>query len=130
MTSPFLSSLSLASFSWFTMGAQDLNTYYECLSRQSILVVNIVGTDDISRLPHLATGLTDDGRGGGVTGRSQPPPPCCPVYTPQSVVLQFPPTHLGIRAAGGRQRTGGVDTIHSSAALRLSPNSLFLQPCI
>ena len=37
-----------------------------------------------------------------------------------------------IRAAGGRERTGGVDTIHSSfaAAPRLPPFPLFRQPCI
>jgi hypothetical protein len=29
----------------------------ECLSRQSSLVINIVGTDDISRLTRLATGF-------------------------------------------------------------------------
>ncbi len=31
----------------------------ECLSRQSSLVINIVGTDDISQLPRLGTGLTE-----------------------------------------------------------------------
>ncbi len=30
--------------------------YIECLNRQSSLVINIVGTDDISRLPRLASG--------------------------------------------------------------------------
>jgi hypothetical protein len=30
-----------------------------CLSRQPSLVINIVGTDDSSRLPHLVTGSTD-----------------------------------------------------------------------
>jgi hypothetical protein len=55
------------------------------------------------------------GRGGG-GGQVNPPPPRCPVYTPQSVGLRFPPTHPRIRAAGGRQRTGGVDTIYSSFA--------------
>jgi hypothetical protein len=39
-------------------------TVHECLSRQSSLVINIVGTDDISRLPRLVTGLTE-----------APPPP-------------------------------------------------------
>jgi hypothetical protein len=105
--------------------------FNECLSRQSGLVINIVGTDDISLLPRLVTGLTEVGQGGG--GRSaNPPPPCCPVYTPQSVVSRFPPTHPGIRAASGRQRTGGVDTIHSSfaAASRLPPFPLCCQPCI
>jgi hypothetical protein len=64
----------------------------ECLSRQSSLVINIVGTDDISRLPRLATGLTDDGRGGGGGNKEVYPTPRCPVYTPQSVVLPFPAT--------------------------------------
>ncbi len=63
---------------------------YECLSRQSSLVINIVGTDDISRLPRLATGLTDDGWGGGGVDEevNLNPPPRCPVYTPQYVVMQ------------------------------------------
>jgi hypothetical protein len=102
----------------------------ECLSKQSSLVINIVGTDDISRLPRLVMGLTEVGGGGGPV--SQPHPLCCPVYTPQSVVSRFPPTHPGIRAASGRQRTGGVDTIHRSfaAAPHLPPFPLFQQPCI
>jgi hypothetical protein len=41
------------------------------------------------------------------------------VYTPQSVVLQFPPTHPGIRAAGGRKRTGGVDTSFVPPGMRI-----------
>jgi hypothetical protein len=53
----------------------------ECLSRQSSLVINIVGTDDIGWLPSLATGLTDDGLGGGVS---------C-VHS-SVCFLQFPPT--------------------------------------
>ncbi len=57
------------------------------------------------------------GGGGGGRGRAAPPPPpCCPVYTPQSVVSRCTPTHLRIRAASGRQWTGGVDTVHSSFA--------------
>ncbi len=53
-------------------------------------------------------------------GRGQINPPPGPAYTPQSVVSQFPPTHPGFRAVGGRQQTGGVDTINSS----------FAAPCI
>jgi hypothetical protein len=46
---------------------------FECLSRQSSLVINIVGANGISRLPRLVTGLTEVGRGGG--GQVNPPPP-------------------------------------------------------
>ncbi len=46
---------------------------FECLSRQSSLVINIVGTNSISRLPRLVAGLTEVGRGGG--GQVTPPPP-------------------------------------------------------
>ncbi len=35
--------------------------FVECLSRQPSLVINIVGTDDISRLPRLVTGFTNVG---------------------------------------------------------------------
>ncbi len=58
----------------------------ECLSRQSSLVINIVGTDDISRLPRFSDGFDRSMGGGGGLGRSSTTPPCCPVYTPQSVV--------------------------------------------
>jgi hypothetical protein len=51
---------------------------------KSSLVINIVGTDDISLLPRLDTGLTEVGCGGG--GHVNTPLPRCPVYTPQSVV--------------------------------------------
>jgi hypothetical protein len=47
----------------------------ECLSRQSSLVINIVGTDDISRLPRLVTGLTLTEVWGGGLGRSSTTPP-------------------------------------------------------
>jgi hypothetical protein len=54
---------------------------HECLSRQSSLVINIVGTDDISRLPRLATGLTDDGWGGRGDEEVNPPPPLSCVHS-------------------------------------------------
>jgi hypothetical protein len=53
--------------------SKHINTFTNgCLSRQPSLVINIMGTDDISRLPRLVTGLTDLGWGGG---QIAPPPP-------------------------------------------------------
>jgi hypothetical protein len=52
-------------------------TANECLSRQSSLVINIVGTDEISQLPRLGMGLIEVGWGGGEV---KTPPPRCPVY--------------------------------------------------
>jgi hypothetical protein len=90
---------------------------FECLSRQSSLVINIVGTENISRLLRLVRGLTGvwRGAGGGVGRAGQPSPtPHCPVYTPQSFVWRLPPTHPGIRAAGGAIKQEGM-TQHIAA---------------
>ncbi len=77
---------------------------YECLSRQSSLVINIVGTDDISRLPRLATGLTDDVWGGGVTRRSTLPPAVLCTLLSLLFCNSRPPTRgLGHPAAANGQ---------------------------
>ncbi len=51
----------------------------ECLSRQPSLVINIVGTDDISRLPLLVR--VWQMLGGGEGGRSTLPPPLSCVHS-------------------------------------------------
>jgi hypothetical protein len=82
---------------------------FECLSRQSSLVINIVGTDGISRLPHLVTGLTEVGRGGG-GGQVNPPPLSC-VHS--SVCCFVIPTHPPGDKGGQRPQTdrrGGHNT--------------------
>jgi hypothetical protein len=53
----------------------------ECLSRLSSLVINIVGTDDISQLPRLGTGLTEVGWGGEGADQHPPPPPLSCVHS-------------------------------------------------
>jgi hypothetical protein len=55
-----------------------MNLVSVSLSKQSSLVINTVDTNDISRLPHLVTGLTEDGGGGG---RFHPPPPLSCVHS-------------------------------------------------
>ncbi len=73
----------------------------ECLSRQPSLVINIVGTDDISQLPHLVR--VWQMLGGGERGRSTLPPPPAVLCTIQLQYFFFSengnPAFLSIRAS-------------------------------